>query len=376
MASNGRLSLFRLTPKRGIILGLIALALYLLYAVRAVLPPFLASFVLVYLLEPVVSWLAAKTLFRLKISRGWSVFAVYVVVLSLLGLFVALVLPRIYHELLRIAHELPAQLSMLKSIWIPQLIDGLQSISDQYNLNFSAQRFFDDTISSLLATSESKADTLAESARHFISMLFEGFMALVLIFIVTAFLLKDMPMIGEAVKNLIPPTRREQAKLLVRDFNRDLSGAIRGQLLICLVNGVLTTIGLLVLNIKYAFTIGLIAGFFSLIPIFGSIISTVPAVLVAMTQGGWVVLQVLGMILIIHAIEANFLNPKIMGHQVELHPVIILFALFVGQHLFGIAGLLLAVPLAAILRSTGVFLYRTYLSYEQLEPLAVEEGAP
>lgn len=368
--------MFKLKPKHWIILAVVALAASLLYAVRAVLPPFLASFVLVYLLEPVVSWLTGKKLFRWQVSRGWSVFAVYVVVLSLLSVFVALVLPRIYHEILRIAHELPAQIANLKSIWIPQLIDGLQAVSDQYGLNFSAQRFFDDTLASLLASSEIKADTLAESARHLISWLFEGLMALVLIFIVTAFLLKDMPMIGETVKNMIPAARREQVNLLVQDFNRDLSGAIRGQLLICLVNGILTTLGLLALNIKYAFTIGLIAGFFSLIPIFGTVISTIPAVLVAMTQGWWVALQVVGMILIIHAIEANFLNPKIMGHQVELHPVIILFALFVGQHFFGVAGLLLGVPLAAILRSTGLFLYRTYLSYEQTDPHAALGGAP
>jgi predicted PurR-regulated permease PerM len=127
---------------------------------------------------------------------------------------------------------------------------------------------------------------------------------------------------------------------------------IRGQLAIMAVNGVLTWLGLQLLGVSYSILLGVIAGLFSLIPIFGTILSTIPIVLIAwgagsMQQG----LLALGWILLIHFVEANFLNPKIMGTASKIHPVVVIFALIAGEHAYGLVGALLAVPTASLIQS-------------------------
>lgn len=134
--------------------------------------------------------------------------------------------------------------------------------------------------------------------------------------------------------------------------DRGLAGVIRGQLLICVVNGLLTWAGLLILGVPYATLLGLLAGVFSLIPVFGTIASSIPIVLVALATGGvHQGLMALGWIGLIHLLEANLFNPLIMGTNAEMHPVIIIFALLAGEHSFGVWGALLAVPTASIIQS-------------------------
>jgi predicted PurR-regulated permease PerM len=134
---------------------------------------------------------------------------------------------------------------------------------------------------------------------------------------------------------------------------------IRGQLIICLLNGLLTWIGLLVLGVRYAEVLALVAGVFSLIPVFGTIASSIPIVLVALATGGIEKgLWSLAWICMIHLLEANLFNPLIMGSNAEMHPVVIVFALLAGEHAFGLWGALLAVPTASILQSCFKY-YRT-----------------
>ena len=142
---------------------------------------------------------------------------------------------------------------------------------------------------------------------------------------------------------------RSQFNAFLRKIDEGLSGVIRGQLLICLINSILTLIGLWILHIKFALLLATIAGIFSLIPIFGSIISTIPITLVAFLSSPFTALMALAWIIVIHALEANFLNPKIMGNSTKIHPVIIVLALVAGEHYYGLVGALLAVPIASIL---------------------------
>jgi predicted PurR-regulated permease PerM len=138
---------------------------------------------------------------------------------------------------------------------------------------------------------------------------------------------------------------------LLRRIDRGLSGVVRGQLMIALVNGVLTGIGYYILGIPYWPILTLIALVFSIIPIFGVIISSIPAVLVALQVSVTSAFLVLAWIIIIHQLEANIFNPKIMGDAAKVHPVLVVFALLGGEHLFGLAGALLAVPVLSIAQS-------------------------
>jgi predicted PurR-regulated permease PerM len=165
---------------------------------------------------------------------------------------------------------------------------------------------------------------------------------------------------------------------LVVDIDRGLTGAVRGQIGVCIVNGVLTTLGLLVIGVKFAVSLGLLAGFFSLIPVFGTLISTIPIVLVALTSSLLTGLFALLWILVIHLIEANLLNPNIIGHNAELHPALVVLALLVGEHYGGAAGLLVAVPIATVIRALLTYTLGRLLQTSAISQTGTVEtgGAP
>ena len=134
-------------------------------------------------------------------------------------------------------------------------------------------------------------------------------------------------------------------------MNGGLSGVVRGQLVICLINGVLSAIGFAIVGLKYWPVLALVSTVMSLIPIFGSIASAIPAVALALTQSFGTALFVLAWIVGIHQLEANLLNPKIMGDSAKIHPMLVIFSLLVGEHFFHVTGALLAVPTMSIVQS-------------------------
>jgi predicted PurR-regulated permease PerM len=133
--------------------------------------------------------------------------------------------------------------------------------------------------------------------------------------------------------------------------DRGMSGVVRGQLLICAVNGVLSAIGFWMFDLKYWPILSIVAAVMSIIPIFGSILSSIPAVMIGLTQDFWTALWVLLWIIGIHQVEANLLNPKIIGVAAKIHPVLVVLALIIGEHFFGLWGALLAVPVLSLLQS-------------------------
>ena len=184
-----------------------------------------------------------------------------------------------------------------------------------------------------------------------------GLVAFLVVFMVAAFLLIDAPNLKKASRNLVPLRYRSDYDELTSRLNIGFSGVVRGQLLICLINGILSGIGFSIFIPEYAIILAIVAGVFSLIPIFGTIISSIPAILIGLSVGFTTGLGVLAWILGIHFIEANILNPKVIGSQAHIHPVLVILVLVAGESLFGIKGALLAVPVTSVLQTLIVFTY-------------------
>jgi predicted PurR-regulated permease PerM len=213
-----------------------------------------------------------------------------------------------------------------------------------------------------------------EVIQHLVEGVLEALAGIFITLMVAAFLSSDVPRFIEFFYSLFPPAHRPMAARLVTRLNEGLAGVIRGQVAICIVNGVLTGIGLSILQVKFSLLLAVMAGVLSLIPIFGTIISTIPAVLVGLTHGFVTGVLVLGWILVIHFIEANILNPKILGDSAEIHPVIVVFALVAGEHYFGLIGALLAVPTASIVQSGFLFIREMLAPVEpETNPAAIGE---
>lgn len=363
--------------KRWIILGFLGLVLYLIYLIHDVLLPFIFSGIFVYLMAPAVDFFSRQSIAGKRIPRGLSVILVYILFFVLMGLLSVMVFPPIYQEVLKIANDIPSQLEAFRSVTLPELVVQLEGLNDRYQLNLNVEAFSDQLFGNIVHAVQVQVESLPMYTQTILKFFFSALSTFLVIFIVTGFLLVDLPRIKQGLYQMMPIAYRQRILDLVHAIDRDLSGTIRGQLLICLVNGTLTTLGLLLLQVKFALTIGFVAGIFSLIPVFGAVISTIPAVLIALTQSVWTALAVVGVIIIIHLIEANFLNPKILGHTVELHPAIIVFSIVVGEHFFGVVGLLFGVPVAAIIRSVLRYFYLVYFAEtENLSPPRVEVIEP
>jgi len=173
----------------------------------------------------------------------------------------------------------------------------------------------------------------------------------VIIPLFTAYLLLDMDNIKHGFFSLIPEERLKPALRLLDEIDDVIGGFIRGQLLVALSVGVLITIALAIMGVKYAFLLGLLAAVGDLIPYVGAVLAFTPSFLIALVNNGWANAVVVGVVfLVIFEVEGHLIAPNIVSRQVRLSPLIVLIALLVGGEMAGIVGMLIAVPIAGTLR--------------------------
>jgi predicted PurR-regulated permease PerM len=171
----------------------------------------------------------------------------------------------------------------------------------------------------------------------------------ILALVISLYLLVDGPRFGARSLAIIPTQHRAKALFLQDNVSRVLGGYLRGQLTLALIIGVLAGVGTALLGLPYAVVLGVLAGLFELVPMFGPILSVIPAVMVALFMPFPTVIWVLLFFLAIQQIENNVLAPRISGHAVGLHPLGAMFALLAGFQLAGLLGGLFAVPIAGVL---------------------------
>lgn len=223
------------------------------------------------------------------------------------------------------------------------------------HVGLDLEQALNDSLNSAVETSGKEVANVLQLSQRLLGKLISALVAIFVTFMVAAFISIDVPRIVRAIEGFFPGVEHDSTERLLSRLNRGLSGVIRGQIAICVINAILTGIGLLLLDVKFALLLALLAGVGSLVPIFGTVVSSIPALLIALTQGvGTAILLVLW-ILGIHFIEANILQPKIMGSSAKIHPAIIILALLAGEHTYGVIGALVAVPMASVLQSLLLF---------------------
>lgn len=380
---------------------------------RAVALPFVLGALVAYVLAPVVAGITHTPIGGRRIPRWVAIVFVYLGLLTALGIFFTLFLPRLSSDFAHLFREAPSFFARVKKQYVPRAdawldanfprdeeappaasdeveprperklrivekrpgeyevsLEGLQlevdptgrgrfvigprSDADERHTRLT------EMLTQAARAGENEVRGVLAYGQHFVSAVIKGFAWFILTFMVAAYLLIDVDRVMAFLRSLVPPQYRLTLDEILREVDRGLAGIIRGQLIICAVNAILTTVGLLLFRVKYAVLLGMLAGVFSFIPVFGSILSSVPIVAVALTSGphGFSLstgLGMLGWIVGIHLLEANLLNPKIIGTAAKMHPVVVVFALLVGEETGGIIGALLAVPIASIVQA--IFLY-------------------
>jgi predicted PurR-regulated permease PerM len=204
---------------------------------------------------------------------------------------------------------------------------------------------------SLVTFAQTYAGLAAGRVFSFLASLVGIVATIVVIPVIAIYLIFEAPDFIEALLRAVPERARPQTVALVRDIDRALGGFIRGQLLVGATIGICITIALVILHVKYALLIGVIAGLFDVIPYIGAIVGFVPSVLLALFNDGWQHALVVAVIFVlIFQAEGHFIAPRIVSESVGLSPLMVIVAILLGGELGGIGGMFLAVPIAAVIR--------------------------
>jgi putative heme transporter len=350
-----------------ILAGLWVTVVAILVAFHSVLLPFASAALIAYLVHPLVMRITRLQVRGQRIPHWVAILLIYALFFVAVYLFFVAMVPQLYRELARISREgiafanslTPERIHLLADkaeVWlrangIPVAIstpDEVRSGVPTTGIALDLEKFLQDTAASLTALMRENLGDIVTVSRNIITSVVAGVFMMFFMLMVAAFFSIDAGPIVRYFTSLVPPEYATDSRLLLERIDRSLSGVVRGQVTICLVNGLLTGVGLVLFGVKFAFLLATVATVFSLIPIFGTILSSVPIVLIALADGFQKGLAILLWIIGIHALEAYFLNPKIMGSAARIHPIIVAFSLIAGEKLFGLVGALFAVPVASI----------------------------
>lgn len=320
---------------------------------KAVLTPFVLGVVIAYLLNPLVKRFSTKGVKRATISA--LMIALFFVVVTAL---VALITPIIARESAELIKAMPDYLDKLFDLIQPYTLGLKESFGDSYIDD--AEVFLKENISKVLSVSGGIANGIAAGGQ----VLIGAVTTLILTPLVAFYMMSEWPTIVRWVEGLIPRHNEKMIKDLLKQIDAKLSGFIRGQLTVAFLLGIIYAVALTVAGLNYGFLIGITAGVLSIIPMVGSTIGLLVAVAVAWFQAGEIqyALIIATIFIVGQIVEGNILSPKLLGKSVGLHPLWILFALMAGGSLLGILGMLIAVPVAAVI---GVLVSFSILQYKK-----------
>lgn len=326
--------------------------LVFVYVFKAVLLPFVLGLAIAYLLNPLVNGLG-----KAKIARAPAALLILCLFYAFVAGFLALLTPVLYKQGLQFSEDFPGY------------VDSLITLADPYTKRVFAL-LGEENGTDLKALLAGQAGTAAGMVNAIFQKLAAGGQAvfdLISVFVLTPivayFMMKEWLHITKWVEDLLPRANKETIMDLFRQIDKKLSGFVRGQISVAFILAIGYAVALSIAGLKYGFLIGLASGFLSIIPMVGSTLGLVVSVTVAWFQSSdWLYVAVIGGIFLAgQIIEGNILSPKIVGKSVGMHPLWVFFALLAGGSLFGILGMLLAVPVAAV---AGVLLAFAMTQYK------------
>jgi len=370
---------FRGRQGYGVLLGIAAALtlVWILSTTGSVLSPFILAVVLAYMLDPLVDRLQRK-----GVPRGLAVLGLILPSIGVIGVLLFVFLPAAFGHIGEILGSTPVLFERLGD-WYEASQERLLRIDVPY---------FDgaEIVAQLRAVdSDAIVEFLQERQAAFTTYLWEGVLGLgrglgsaltvlgylILTPVLSYYLIRDWDRVIERTIELIPPGRREAVVAFGSECDHLVSSYMRGQFTVAAVIGVLTGVGFTLLSFPYAASLGLVAGLFSVVPYLGVLITLFPAIFIALVSGNVVMSLVkVGVVFgVVQLLDQSLISPRIVGDSVGIHPVWVVLAMTMGGYFFGVVGLLVAVPAAAIIKlllGRGIERYLTsdfYLGTERGE---------
>ena len=322
-----------------------------LWLFNGVLMPFVVGIALAYFLNPVVEKMSKN-----RIPRWVSALLILsaFILVAFIGLLFAV--PVLIREMIDFVQLIPSLFNQAQD-WMARQVPMLELPNSFADIDQTAL--------------SDKAGDIINVGKNILGNVLKGGLALVgfisvlvLIPIIAFYLMIDWPRVTAKVKELVPEKNKATVNGILGDIDKSLSGFIRGQLSVCFLLGLFYAIGLSLMGLQYGFFIGVTAGVLSVIPFVGSLFGLVASVGMAFYQfGGWEYPLIAFIIFAVgQLVEGNYLTPKLVGDSVGLHPIWVIFVLMAGGALLGVLGMIIAVPVAAII---AVLIRHAIKSYKE-----------
>lgn len=330
----------------GVVVAL-GILVWLAGRIAVVFPPLVLAGMIVFLLNPIVTGLQ-----RVGVPRVLGTALAYLVVLGSFTVMVLLTVPAVRSQAEQLADRWPEVSSNIDR-WVDDRLEDLEGTP----LEIDRER--------LEASFRDNETSIGDQIQRVGDIGFQVF-HVVLIFILgpifAFYLLVDLPHLRQVAEGLVPAAARRDVTLLARRINLALGGFFRGQLAVAFIVGVMSSFGLWLIDLPFWLIVGMIAGFFNLVPLIGPYVGGIPAVVIALTTRDpstalWAVL----VLLVVQQIDNHFVSPIVMQRAVKLHPVVVMVALLLGGTLFGFFGLLVAVPATAVLKIVVGHVWRVHV---------------
>jgi predicted PurR-regulated permease PerM len=317
--------------------------IWLLFAAGHVIPFFIFSFLLAYVLRPVVGALTRDANRRRGFSRTGAILAVYALLILILGGAGWLIAGQAAHEVRTLAANFP----QLRA----ELLDRVHESEKGWPFDLlpaSTRRSIDNTINNLDRVIQDAVRRLEPVVVQRVP----GLLELLVIPILAYYLLKDGRRFIDFPRNLLREEQRARYDRLIAEIDESLRGYLKGQLTLSLVAAVMVFVILTAFRVHYAYLVAISAFFLEFIPVVGPLLWATVAVLLTYIQHPSSTIFVLILVILAHQFDIHVLAPKILGGHLRLHPAVVIVALVVGNAVFGLLGALLAAPVTALLTIT------------------------
>lgn len=308
------------------IIGLVLLKLFL---------PFIIAGLISYLLYPVIVKIQTY-----KVNKSIAIISIYLVFFGSIFLLVYYGFPIFVKQLGELSEQLPQMIVMYEEI-----------IYSIYESTSFLPEVVHDKLNEFIIRIEKTLESQISLILAKLENIFDLVLVLTIIPVLVFYFLKDYEKLHAALLKIVPVKHRQKTNVVLQAVDTSLGNYLRGQFLICMVIIFLTIIVYDLLDLKYALVLAIFMGVMNIIPYFGPIIGTAPAVLLAMTISWKTVIIVLITTIFIQILEGSFLSPYVMGRSVHMHPIMIIFVLLVGAEVGGILGMVIAIPTVTIART-------------------------
>jgi len=310
----------------------IILLLVFLYLILDVIVIFIFALIIASAIAPLVNLLG-----KLKIPRVIGALLIYIIVIGGLGFLISLTIPSVAKEIKDLSSNLPNYIEFLSDKF-----ESIQNASSKYqDIIIQFQKFLAGT-----------GDLLRKSASNLFSTavnIFGGIFSLFLILVISFYLSVQKKGVQRVLTSLAPREHRDYLLSLWERSQKKLGRWLQGQLFLGVIIGVLVYVGLSLLNVKFALLLAVLAGILEIFPYIGPVIAAIPAIILGFLQAPILGLWILILYIVIQQMENHLIVPLVIGKIVKLNPVAVILALLIGIKLGGIPGMILAVPITAVL---------------------------